>query len=1037
MRAHSVMRVPLVSALVGIAITSWAEQLPLKIYTAADGLAHNSVHRIVSDSRGYLWYCTSEGLSRFDGYEFRSYGRRDGLPHRDVHDLIESRSGDFWIATGAGLCRLQPTAAGPVQFHVYRVAEDQRASYINTVLEDSYGQIWCGTDAGVFRLDRGGLQHVDLGMPNDAFAYRVVNALLEDPRGDIWIGAGSGLYRRRLSGGTERYTSANGLADNSVTSLLLDRQNRIWVGTDRGLCRLLVEPKPGQRVVERVFREADGLGSSYIRGLLQLRDGTLCAGTAHGLSVMHPGHEASFRTYAAFRGVSGMVVDGLAEDAEGNLWLGLDEGGAAKLTWHTFLTYAHSDGLRGEQTDSIFENRQGTLCVLTRGPSELFVNEFESGRFSAKKLNLPLETRLVNWGARSQSIAQDAEDHWWVGTGGGLLRLMDSPGGPEFRQWPARKVAIGPENLYGDAVFSVFEDAEGGLWVSTTGKRNGLARRDPRSRKLQHYSERDGLPPLGFGGVSLFAQDKKGEVWMGLFRFRHGEPGLVRFRGGRFQSVTCSGDTPGGGIRALHLDHRGRLWVGTTQGGVLRIDDPAADPPHCTNYTTSNGLSSDIVLSLTEDRHGRIYIGTGGGVDRLDAETGNVKRFTSADGLAAGEVHAAFCDHRGTLWFGTSAGVSRLDPDADHPRVHAPPVFITSLRVAGVKQPIAEVGATSLPGLRYGPNQDHIQFDFVGLDFAPGEKLRYQYKLEGADQEWSPPAEIRSVNYARLAPGSYSFRVRAVNSAGLVSTVPASISFTLLPPVWMRWWFRLALAASLAAIGYVIHRYRVTHLLELEQVRTRIATDLHDDIGSSLAQIAILSEVAGQRDSNGLEEASAPLADIAAISRELVDSMSDIVWAVDPEQDRLGDLVHRMRRFASDVFSSRAIRLQFSGPAVDTDLEMSANLRRQTFLIFKEALHNVLRHASATDVAVALGVSGGWLELEVQDNGRGFDATSAGPGHGLKSIQERAAGLGGKMEIAARPGAGTRVRLRIPLPQGPVSRWISRLPKQAGKLKPG
>jgi len=1026
------MRAAVYLVALGLTVAS-AEQLPLKIYTAADGLAHNSVHRIVRDSRGYMWFCTSEGLSRFDGYEFHNYGRRDGLPHRDIRDLMESRTGDFWAATGSGLCRFRPSAPGPLKFQIYRVPGNQRASYINSVMEDSRGQIWCGTDAGLFRVPQGSndgkLQAVDLGMPDEAFSHQMTPALLEDSRGEMWVGAGSGLYRLSRSGHVERYTIANGLPDNFITTLFEDRDKRLWAGTGRGLGKLVADPQPGRPIVEHVYREADGLGADYIRGMHQLRDGTLCVGTAQGLAVHLAGSpENAFRTYTTSNGLSAMIVEGLAEDTDGNLWIGLDDGGAAKLAWHTFLTYNRNDGLLGTQVDSIYQTADGTLRVVTRrGATELFLNELHAGRFVGAKLHLPPRTPLLDWGARTQNVAEDRAGNWWVATGEGLMRFNRTPDIPELAEESPRRVSIG-EQLKGDTVFSVYEDAQGDLWVSTTGRKNGLTRLDRGTHAVHRYSEAEGLPPLRFGGVSLFAGDNNGDLWMGLFRFAQGQPGLLRFRAGRFRAFTCGQGAPGGGVRALHFDRAGRLWVGTTQNGVLVVNRPSADEPQITSYSMANGLSSDIILSLTEDRRGRIYIGTGGGVDRLDPQTGQIKRFTSADGLVPGEVQAEFCDRDGTLWFGTSAGISRLRPEEERVAGSAAPVYITAMRVAGVRQPVADSGATELTGLRLEPNQDHIQFDFVGLDYAPGERLRYQFKLEQADADWSAPAELRSVNYANLAPGAYRFAVRAVNSSGIASSRPASVSFVLLPPLWMRWWFRLTLACGAAGIIYALHRYRVVNLLRLERIRTRIATDLHDDIGSSLAQIAILSEVARRDNSSEHANGVKPLADIASISRELVDSMSDIVWAVDPDRDHFGDLVHRMRRFASDLFAAGDIRLEFQAPAGELHLDMGADLRREIFRIYKEALHNVLRHSGASELRIRLAVDRGWLNLEVRDNGRGFDLASANAGHGLKSIRERAARLGGKAEIESHAGNGTLVRLRLHLGQTAVSRLASRLP---------
>ena len=456
-----------------------------------------------------------------------------------------------------------------------------------------------------------------------------------------------------------------------------------------------------------------------------------------------------------------------------------------------------------------------------------------------------------------------------------------------------------------------------------------------------------------------------------------------------------------------------RLWVGTNQNGLMRIDHPEADRPAFRRYTTANGLSSDLILSLTEDLSGRIYVGNGSGVDSLDVATSRSRDITSADGLAAGEVQASFRDHNGVLWFGTSAGLSRLVAVPDRPPAPLT-IAITSLRVGGVRQPGSELGETEISGLRYQPNQNDIEVGFAGPAFAPGDTLRYQYMLEGADSEWSPPSPQRTVTYANLSHGSYRFLVRAINSEGVLSERPASIAFVILPPVWLRWWFQLLAAAVAGAAIYWLHHYRVTRLLELERVRTRIATDLHDDIGSSLSQIAILSEVANRHVDPAHPSLAEPLTDIAGISRELVDSMSDIVWAIDPERDHLGDLVHRMRRFASDVFSPRDIRLEFQAPAGEQDLQMGADLRRQIFLIFKEAVHNVLRHSGATEVSIDFQVEHGWLHLRVADKGRGFDAAQGHDGHGLRSMQERAHSVGGEIDITSS-ARGTTVALRVPV----------------------
>jgi Y_Y_Y domain/Histidine kinase len=236
-------------------------------------------------------------------------------------------------------------------------------------------------------------------------------------------------------------------------------------------------------------------------------------------------------------------------------------------------------------------------------------------------------------------------------------------------------------------------------------------------------------------------------------------------------------------------------------------------------------------------------VATGVGVDRLNPTTGRFKHFSEADGLARGAIESAFRDSAGTLWFGATQGVSRLAPEESHP-LSNPAVLITSLQTGGAPFPVSQRGETSISRIELEPSRNQLQVEFVAFTEEPEANLRYSYKLEGSDTEWSPPRSQHLVNYAALAPGKYRFQVKAVNSDGLESATPAEVGFIVLPPVWRRWWFEGLALAALTLMVYLLHRYRVSQAVSLERMRTAIATDLHDDIGASLSQIAILSEVA-------------------------------------------------------------------------------------------------------------------------------------------------------------------------------------------------
>ena len=1014
----------LISLFLFAAGTPLAEQLPIKTYTTADGLPRDQINRIVRDSHGFLWFCTPEGLSRFDGYTFTNYTTEQGLPHRNVNDLLETRAGIYWIATSNGLSRFNPVGfaqlnkrsthdgdSSSTMIVTYRANED-KARGVNVLFEDRAGTIWCGTNGGLYKLEPTGqawsFRFVNLGMPAEAWDDATVSAISEDKQGALWVGAGSGLYRYLPDGRAERFTVQDGLPQNSVSALLIDRDGRLWVGAKRGLCQFALEEGPGRPKASRIYTTSDGLANNDIKSLFQSSDGSLWIGIFGGLSeLVSKGRDAEpkFRSYTTAQGLTAFGIFALAEDRDGNIWLGTESAGAMKMARSGFVTYSKADGLGSDRIAAIFEDQVGELCTVSSATDKWFINRFDGQRFAAIVPNLSKAITEFGWGWK-QIHFQDREGEWWVPTAHGLYRFPKTNQLDQLAHVQPKTVYTKKDGLPTDDIFRLFEDAQGDLWIVTSSiVRNGLTRWERATGIFHNYGEADGISHLGL--ITGFCEDKAGNLWISS------ADGLIRFVAGQFRIFTTSSGLPAGWIFALYLDHASRLWVASGEGGVARIDDPGADEPRFVTYTTADGLSSNSAGCLTEDRLGRIYIGTGRGLDRLDPATGHISHYNSADGLARGRISEAFRDRHGVLWFGTAQGLSRLIPEPEMPR-SPPPILITGLRIAGVGIPISELGQAQVPRLELEPNQNDIQINFVGLAFGMGEVLRYQYKLEGADRDWSSLSEERTITFANLSPGNYRFLVQAVTADGVKSTSPATIALTILPPLWQRWWFLalVALTASLAV--YSLYRYRVARLLELEQVRTRIATDLHDDIGSSLSQVSVLSEVIRRRigDTPAVAE---PLSMIANLSRDLIDSMNDIVWAINPKRDRLSDLTQRMRRFASDVFTARNIEFDFRAPDAQHDVRLGADMRREVFLIFKESVNNMVRHSGCTQADIGFSIAHGSFELRVQDNGCGFELDKASDGNGLSSMRQRASKLGGELAVTSDDGHGTTVSLKAPL----------------------
>jgi ligand-binding sensor domain-containing protein/signal transduction histidine kinase len=1077
-----------------------AERLAIRTFTATDGLPRDQVTALLADSRGFLWVGTQEGLARFDGGQFTVFGPAEGLANAAVYDLVEDRGGRYWIATGGGMYRFTPS---PRQF--LRVSEAgatpggaSRAAMV--LLEDREGTIWCGSSEGLLRVRavRGGAAEAsdaserlvadEVPLALDPTEHgRVVGALLEARDGTLWIGSGSGLFRRTRDGRVDRFTRADGLPDHEVWALAQDAAGDLWVGTRFGLAQLDVSRSASASAaiapprVIHVYTERDGLPAANVKSLLAEPDGAIRVGLTAGVVRLtrraalsqaqgalrrregNLGREALLRknlspppagrgvwgeggfagagAHAVDEMIRGVRVRDLASDSAGHLWMATDRG-AMRLAHGGFTTYGEDDGVLSSRVRSLFEDPQGRVCATVRLDGYR-IQCFDGQRFSSATVPIGGDALETMWGWLQLTVV-DRDGSWWFPTAKGLYRFPAGPIASIAHRTPSA-VYTRRDGLDTDHIFRLFEDSRGDLWMSTfTDTRGGLCRRARATGSIDCFGLAGGMPAQAPTAYA-FAEDRAGRVWVA---FQDGYLARCDPHDTRCTFVMRDNHTLGGVLRDLHVDRAGRLWIASASGGLARIDDPTAASPRVDHlYTLADGLASQTIWAITEDDAGRIYLAGGRGVDRLDPRTREIVNFSEADGLARGEVRAAMRAADGTLWFAAAEGLSRLSP-SDDPSHLVQPVRIVGLRVAGAAHPVSDAGDRAIDGLRLSSQARAIEIDFVSPRFGVGRDLLYQYRLEGLDAEWQPPTRQHSVTYAHLPAGTHRFEVRALSADGRSVSPPATVTFTVERPFWQRWWFVTLLIGLGASALAAWHRVRLARIVEIERVRTRIASDLHDEIGAGLSEIAILSEVANQRLTvPATSKGDGPLTRIASTSRELVDAMSDIVWAINPRKDSLGNLTQRMRRFATDLLTARGIDFRFDADERDEALPISADKRRHVFLIFKESLNNVVRHAECQHVAIDFRVNHDGLVLRVADdglglahahNGRGPAETGAsssahvgdGDGHGLASMHARARELGGTLTVTTEQAGGTTLILRTPFVRSRAARLIARVRMQ-------
>jgi signal transduction histidine kinase/sugar lactone lactonase YvrE len=558
-----------------------------------------------------------------------------------------------------------------------------------------------------------------------------------------------------------------------------------------------------------------------------------------------------------------------------------------------------------------------------------------------------------------------------------------------------------------DGLYSqMYEDREGTIWLR---KGSQIFRVEYTSSGRPRVIEivKEGMT----GHAIFFLRDPSGALWWteGATVWRHQQ--------GRIDVIALPVQKPR--PRSFFADRKGRLWISTIEHGVLMTDAPNSAQPRFVNYTVAQGLAHNQVEVIREDADGNLWFGTLRGLCRLNEQTGRFSLVSfgeSSLGTAVRDLHA---DSRGHLWASLMGAVIRLNPRLLQRPAPPPPVYFNRVSIAGEPLALGETGAVNLAPLELAAGRNNLEIEFVSPNFRDENTVQYQYKLDGVDTDWNPPGNLHEVNYARLGPGQYTFLVRAVNESGTVSAEAASLPFVILRPLWQRWWFLSLSALLLAGLIYGAYRYRVAQIVALERVRTRIASDLHDDVGANLSLIAGISEMLEQQAEQTAPQLTPQLAVVANASRRSMDAMSDIVWMINPNRDHLHDLTQRIRRFAGDTLVPRNIAVTFALPDEAADMPITSESRREIFLLCKEAINNLARHSACTAAEITLTLDGTLMTLRVRDNGKGFVMNggngNGNGGQGLLSMRSRAEKLGGQLTITTPPDGGTEVVLRASL----------------------
>jgi signal transduction histidine kinase/ligand-binding sensor domain-containing protein len=778
-----------------------------------------------------------------------------------------------------------------------------------------------------------------------------------------------------------------------VQGVAASRRGGMWVGNDGKLRRW-----QGTNWVEDLGDAPWGM--SALTAMTETRDGLVAAATDQGLFLA--GRNTAPIHFSRTNVFPSDWVRCLCEDREGNLWAGAGSSGLTMVREIKGGTANPTDNWQRQSVATVSSGGGGRLWVGTEGGG---VYRLQAGEWKHFGESEGLQNQYV-W-----TVSEDAQGRLWAGTYGGGLFISDST---RFERVPGTQEITSP-------TLALLHRRDGSTWIGTGA---GLVLYE--SGKLTWFGRNRDLERPD---VRTILEDGRGRVWFGM-----AGGGLGRLEKNEVRQYRKSDGLSSDDVWSLYLDGDNALWIGTSGGGLNRFKNGKFSV-----VGMAQGLPDNDICHISDDGQGYLWMSSRNGVIRgskvelnrcADGEIKSVHFLTygTQDGLpgeqcSGGSQPTGCRTSDGRLWFATSSGLAVMNPNDVRTNELAPPVLIEELRVDG--KPVKSVanGKLLIP-----PGHSRLDFSFTGLSFAVPEKVRFKHRLEPLEMEWrNAEDQTRKVSGNYVPPGDYTFRVIACNNDGVWNEVGASLAFTVLPHFWQTWWFRASMAvwivAAVSGGVWFVARRRLHLRLEkaerqraVERERTRIAKDIHDDLGASLTRITMLSQTA-RRELNSPGQAAVDIDRIFTTARELTRALDEIVWAVNPQHDTLDSLASYLGRFAEDFLRVAGIRCRLDVPLRLPHWPLTAEVRHNLFLAFKEALNNTVKHAGATEARITLTLTNDGFIVSLADNGCGLRGKNGNGdplqrrerGNGLTNMDRRLTEIGGRFEIESEPGKGTKV----------------------------
>jgi signal transduction histidine kinase/ligand-binding sensor domain-containing protein len=947
-------------------------------WTQEQGADLPGVQAIVQTAEGYLWLGTTNGLIRFDGIRFVHWTPLHGqeLPSTDIRLLAASRSRGLWIGSSKSVSRLENG-----QLTAYPAVDSWLHGTPISMFEDRLGRLWI------------------LGQGAEG---RSVGAIL--PTGQFEI-----------------YDRTAGLPGQKVQTILEDSKHVLWLGTTGGLCRW----SPGAPA-------ACSLAALNIFSLTEEANGDFLIGDNASGSTLELSGGVLRPVFSRLGNASVIARSGL-RDHDGNVWIGTVGQGLLRLNHGRLERFTRRDGLSSDTISAVAEDREGDLWIATaRG---------------IDRIRDPKVSHLNSLGGLSGDLVTAVQP----GRGGGVW--VGTSGGLNFVKGPQIVPFLMESGLTNTTITALYQDIKGTLWVATSG---GLFYRSGN----RFVPLRDTVGKSLIGVFAITGRDD------GDLAVLDSGKGLFTIRSAAAHSLALP-ELPPRRAYQIQFDTSGRLWVGYYDGGVAMVDGASV---HL--YTKADGLVDGSVRAIQTDAAGDVWVGGASGLSRF--HNGSWDTWTRSNGLPEGGVNAIVEDvpHRslwlatpggllcvsiaalngslaaagplkfvlyganeglrmysngrtanptmtvseGKIWLCTLDGVTIVDPARVQSNPLPPPVVIEQMSVDGAALDLASSGSAVFRGRQ-------LQIAYTALSLPVPERIRFRYKLEGLDRDWTEAEGRRTVTYVDLPHGHYWFHVTACNNDGVWNTEGAVLPFFIKPYYYQTWWFLVLCAGVMASLAFGAHRIRVRRVVYRLQLigeeRARLTRELHDSLLQGFAGVVYqLESVARQFDTAPAASKQRLEKAIDQADRSLQEARRTISSMRLPALEN-HTLPQALTAVASQLTEDApaSFHLEVKGRVQQLPYDHQANL----YLIGREAITNAVNHARATRITALLVYSDREVRLTVQDDGAGFDpevGASKKDHWGMRGMRERAATMGAVLRLDSAVGRGTVVEVVVPRQRG-------------------